>query len=71
MVAPISGYTSLAARDEGDLITLDSQGSLLTTINQTDPMYVTFAIPSADMMRMKRLTAQGKAKLSTEGTPAV
>ena len=70
VVAPISGYTSLAARDEGDLITLDSQGSLLTTINQTDPMYVTFAIPSADMMRMKRLTAQGKAKLSTEGTPA-
>ena len=70
VVAPISGFTSLAARDEGDLITMDSQGSLLTTINQTDPMYVTFAIPSADMMRMKRLVAQGKAKVSTEGTPA-
>lgn len=70
VVAPISGFTSLAARDEGDLITMDSQGSLLTTINQTDPMYVTFAIPSADMMRMKRLVAQGKAKISTEGTPA-
>ena len=70
VVAPISGFTSLAARDEGDLITMDSQGSLLTTINQTDPMYVTYAIPSADMMRMKRLVAQGKAKVSTEGTPA-
>ena len=70
VVAPISGFTSLAARDEGDLITMDSQSSLLTTINQTDPMYVTFAIPSADMMRMKRLVAQGKAKVSTEGTPA-
>lgn len=70
VVAPISGYTSLATRDEGDLITLDAQGSLLTSINQTDPMYVTFAIPSADMLRMKRMVAQGKAKQSTEGTPA-
>lgn len=67
VVAPISGYTSLQARNEGNLITLDTQGSLLTVINQTDPMYVVFAFPGADITRMERLARAGKAELVGEG----
>lgn len=67
VVAPISGYTSREARNEGNLITLDPTGSLLTTINQTDPMNVTFAIPSGEMMMMKRMEAQNKAVSYKEG----
>lgn len=71
VLAPISGYTSRATRNEGDLITLDAQGSLLTTINQTDPMYVTFAIPSSEIQRMRRLSSQGRAKIAYENAQVV
>lgn len=68
VVAPISGFTSSESVTEGNLI---SQGTPLTTINQTDPMYVNFAIPSAEMRMMKRLEAAGQATLNTEGGDAV
>ncbi len=67
--APISGYTSSQTRNEGNLITLDAQGSLLTTINQTDPMYVAFAISSSEVMLLKRMAVEGKATEMKEGAP--
>ncbi len=68
VVAPISGYTSLEARNEGNLISLDAVGSLLTTINQTDPMYITFSFPASDMARLANLAQQGKAEVPMEGS---
>lgn len=67
--APISGYTSSQTRNEGNLITLDAQGSLLTTINQTDPMYVAFAISSSEVMLLRRMAIEGKAEEMREGAP--
>ncbi len=69
VTAPISGYTSSQTRNEGNLITLDPQGSLLTTINQTDPMYVAFAISSSEVMLLRRMSIEGRAEEMREGAP--
>ncbi len=68
--APISGYTSLEARNEGNLISLTSDGSLLTTINQTDPMYITFSFAGSEVSRMNQLAAKGYAELAKSGSQA-
>ncbi len=70
VTAPISGYTSLDARNEGNLISLDAQGSLLTVINQTDPMYVSFSFSGSEISKYKRLVREGKAIVSNEGATA-
>ena len=44
--APISGLSSKENCSVGNLITTDSNGSLLTTIVQADPVYVDFAVPA-------------------------
>lgn len=68
VVAPISGYTSSESVTEGNLI---SPGTPLTTINQTDPLYVNFSIPSAEMRMTKRLESENRAKMSTENATAI
>lgn len=68
VVAPISGYTSSESVTEGNLI---SPGTPLTTINQTDPMYVNFSIPSAEMRMTKRLEAEKRARTTIRDADAV
>ncbi len=70
VTAPISGFTSLDARNEGSLITADAQGSLLTVINQIDPMYVKFSFPGTVITRLGRLQDMGQATISDIGTSA-
>lgn len=67
VVAPISGYTSSETVTEGNLI---APGTPLTFINQTDPMYVTFAIPSGEMRQLTQLAKAGRAKVVAENAPA-
>lgn len=67
VAAPISGYTSLESVTEGNLI---SPGTPLTSINQTDPMYVSFAIPSGEMRMLRQLTSSGRASFLGEGATA-
>ena len=67
VVAPISGYTSSESVTEGNLI---SPGTPLTTINQTDPMYVNFSIPSAEMRMTKRLEAEKRARTTIRDADA-
>lgn len=45
--APLSGVTSLEEVDVGALVT---QGTLLTTITQLDPVHVRFSVPAEDAM---------------------
>lgn len=55
--ATLSGVTSLQEVDVGALVT---QGTLLTTITQLDPVHVLFAVPAEDaLMRKKALAAIG------------
>lgn len=65
--APISGITSQETRSEGSLVTTDSDGSLLTTITQLDPLYANFAIPGTESMRLRRLEQAGKLLVPAEG----
>ena len=63
VTSPVSGFASREYRTVGNLITAGSQdGSLLTVVNQNDPMYANFAIPSPQFMRLRALDAQGRLK---------
>ncbi len=67
VTAPVSGISSKETRSEGNLITTDASGSLLTTINQVDPLYVDFAIPSDEAAANDRLRAEGKLRTEPQG----
>ncbi|WP_376695182.1 efflux RND transporter periplasmic adaptor subunit [Wenzhouxiangella sp. EGI_FJ10305] len=66
VTAPISGVTGLETVSEGSLI---STGALLTTITQTDPVHVRFALPERDaaMQQRARRAMRGRGE-NTEQT---
>ncbi len=51
VTAPIAGTSGRAERSEGNLVTAGSD-SLLTTINQTDPMWVRFSLGDAELAQL-------------------
>ena len=52
VIAPVSGMTGRAERSEGSLITVDANGSLLTTLNQIDPIWVRFSLSESDLAKL-------------------
>ena len=70
VVAPIAGVTGAAAKSDGNLIT--ASDSLLTTIVQTNPMYVNFSLSEADVLRMTQQLSSGQLNVpgSTSGKRA-
>ena len=70
VVAPISGTTGTAAKSDGSL--LSPTDSLLTTIVQTNPMYVNFSVSEADLLRINKQVGSGllavPGKKSTNGS---
>ena len=56
VAAPIAGVTGTVSKSDGSLVT--ASDSLLTTIVQTNPMYVNFSVSESDFLR---LNAQVKA----------
>ncbi|WP_300159317.1 efflux RND transporter periplasmic adaptor subunit [Solidesulfovibrio sp.] len=67
VTAPISGLTSKETRSEGSLVTTSSDGSLLTTINRVDPLYVNFSMSGQESLRLRKLLAEGKVAFGHEG----
>ncbi len=71
VTAPISGTTGMANKSDGNLIT--TADSLLTTIVQTNPMYVNFSVSEGELLRMTsqvksgQLVVPGKAAGSESG----
>jgi membrane fusion protein (multidrug efflux system) len=59
VVAPISGFTSRATKSEGSLGSVGAD-SLLTTISQTDPIWVQFNISENQKLRIDRAIAEKK-----------
>ncbi len=51
VTAPIAGTSGRAERSEGNLLTAGSD-NLLTTINQTDPMWVRFSLGEAELAQL-------------------
>lgn len=70
VVAPISGTTGAAAKSDGNLVS--PTDSLLTTIVQTNPMYVNFSVSEADLLRITKQVGSGllavPGKKSTNGS---
>jgi len=58
VVAPISGTTGTAAKSDGNLVS--ATDSLLTTIVQTNPMYVNFSVSEGDLLRMTKQVKSGQ-----------
>ncbi len=59
VVAPVAGLSSRAVKSEGNLISTGDD-SLLTSIHQSNPMWVRFSLSESDMARLPggRLTQQ-------------
>ncbi|MDE2428774.1 MAG: efflux RND transporter periplasmic adaptor subunit [Burkholderiales bacterium] len=66
VIAPIAGVTGVASKSNGSLVT--PTDSLLTTIVQTDPVYVNFSIPEADFLKVSREVGNGKVALPGKRT---
>ncbi len=63
--SPIAGVTSRAPRSEGSLVS--GPDVLLTTVTQSDPMYVNFGLSEAELSRFRRDTAAGTLALPKDG----
>ncbi len=63
--SPISGIASRAVVSEGTLVS--GPNVLLTTVTQTDPMYVIFGVPDRDFLAMRRDVETGRLKLPADG----
>jgi membrane fusion protein, multidrug efflux system len=61
VVAPISGLSSRAQKSEGSLATAND--TLLTTISQTDPIWVGFSVSENEQLRLSRAVAGGQLAL--------
>jgi len=70
VTAPISGRAGRAVVTEGALVSAAS-GTLLTTIEQLDPIYVNFSQSSSDLLRIRQDMTSGKLDLPSLGRVAV
>ncbi len=52
VTAPISGVAGRMARSEGSLVTAGQESSLLTTINQVDPIWIRFSLSGSDLAKL-------------------
>lgn len=63
--APITGIAGRSAVSEGTLVS--GPNVLLTTVTQTDPMYVIFGISDRDHLALRRDVEAGRVKLPSDG----
>lgn len=63
--SPIAGVTSRALRSEGSLVS--GPDVLLTTVTQSDPLYVNFGLSEAEQSRFTREAAAGTLALPRDG----
>jgi membrane fusion protein (multidrug efflux system) len=69
VVAPIAGLTSRAQKSEGSLATANE--TLLTTISQTNPIWVVFSISENEQLRLNRAVAANQLELPKDNAYAV
>lgn len=62
--SPIAGIASRAVVSEGAMVSGPSV--LLTTVTQTDPMYVIFGVPDREFLALRRDVEQGRLKLPAD-----
>ncbi len=64
VIAPIGGITTTANKSDGSLVT--AADSLLTTIVQTDPMYVNFSVSESDFISLNKRVKEGKLNVPAQ-----
>lgn len=62
VVAPIAGVAGRALHSEGSLVTAGTDSSLLTTVTQTDPLWVRFALSESEYAQLRALDADGRER---------
>jgi membrane fusion protein, multidrug efflux system len=62
--APLTGRTGNIPVHEGDLVRVNEAGGLLVTINQLNPIYVTFSVPQQYLASLARYREAGTLKVS-------
>ncbi len=65
VAAPITGIAARTAVSEGNLVS--GPGVLLTSVTQTDPMYVIFGVSDRDALALRREVDAGRVKLPADG----
>ncbi len=68
VTAPISGITTTANKSDGSLVT--AADSLLTTIVQTDPMFVNFSVSESDFISLNKRVKEGKLDVPSQKSGA-
>jgi len=68
--SPIEGRAGRAQVTEGALVSA-ANGTLLTTVEQFDPVYVNFSQSSSDLLQIRAQIASGELKLPEEGRDEV
>ncbi len=68
--APIAGRAGQQQVTEGALVG-ESEATLLTTIEQVDPIYVNFDQPAAEILQLRRAQAAGEVDLVERNTAQV
>jgi membrane fusion protein (multidrug efflux system) len=61
VVAPITGLSSRAPKSEGSLVTAND--TLLTTISQSNPIWIPFAISENEQLTLNRAVSEGRLTL--------
>lgn len=64
VVSPVSGYSSKEIYTPGNLV---SNNSLLTYVNQTEPMYIDFSIAAPERMLRQQLEREGRLAFPEDG----
>ena len=57
--APISGFTSLNKQDLGSYVGSTNESMILTTITQTNPIYVEFSLPDIEFLKKRFIMNNG------------
>lgn len=65
VVAPISGIAGRALHSEGSLVTAGTDSSLLTTVSQTNPLWVRFALSASEYESLRALNPRNRSNAFT------
>ncbi len=60
VTAPVSGYSGKEVVTAGNLV---NNGTLMTSINQTDPLFVNFSFPGTTYVRNQQLSEEGRLSI--------
>jgi membrane fusion protein, multidrug efflux system len=64
ITSPVTGYSSYARVQDGQY--LNGQGSLLTYVEQVDPIWVNFSLSENDMLNFRTQSASGQLHMPSE-----